>query len=163
MCRAEVRGVSLGCNSMCMCVHACGVCMCLLFHLQVRRREHAEAWAGQLRRMLREGGELERRLRVQRGGQSKRIKKGAQEAAGLGVLKKRRSKQEGRPGDSERQVVSRRVQHWPRQHQANVRTSRYVHGIWVSRFKSRISWAQVRFELDIAYCSSHVGRHLNQL
>ena len=33
---------------------------------EVRRREHAEAWAGQLRRLLREAAELERRLRAQR-------------------------------------------------------------------------------------------------
>ena len=38
-----------------------------LFTAEVRRREHAEAWAGQLRRMLREGAEVERRLRAQRG------------------------------------------------------------------------------------------------
>jgi hypothetical protein len=38
-----------------------------LITAEVRRREHAEAWAGQLRRMLREGAEVERRLRAQRG------------------------------------------------------------------------------------------------
>ena len=35
--------------------------------------------------------------------------------------------------------------------------------LWVSRLKNSISYAPVKFELEVACCSSHVGGHLSQL
>ena len=35
--------------------------------------------------------------------------------------------------------------------------------VWVSRFKNRISYARVKFELEVASCRAHVRGHLSQL